>query len=100
MVRGFSTKNPPVSLLHTFYWRLAPVTNCTYASHLVGLLTRLILQRRKLKTILINRFLWAFWGHPSRDRELQGINREYSTDSSAEVNRRTRSIRGTCVFAG
>lgn len=56
MVRGFSTKNPPVSLLHTFYWRLAPVTNCTYASHLVGLLTRLILQRRRLKTILINRF--------------------------------------------
>ena len=44
MVRGFSTKNPPVSLLHTFYWRLAPVTNCTYASHLVGLLTRLIFQ--------------------------------------------------------
>ena len=52
MVRGFSTKNPPVSLLHTFYWRLAPVTNCTYASHLVGLLTRLILQWRRLKTIL------------------------------------------------
>lgn len=61
MVRGFSTKNPPVSLLHTFYWRLAPVTNCTYASHLVGLLTRLIFQLAEITDNINEPFFVAFF---------------------------------------